>query len=92
MENILKILPIVCTNNYEAKLFAAAFSVAVFGYFRVGEITEGIKQLEDHAVQFKNLEISNKQTLLKFSLQHSKADQRDKGQTIMIEKINPQLI
>ena len=85
LENILKVLPIVCTNNYEAKLFAAAFSVAFFGYFRVGELTEGRKQLQGHAVQFKHLEISNKHTFLKFSLQHSKADQRGKGETIMIE-------
>ena len=81
----MKVLPNVCADNYEAKLFAAAFSVAFFGYFRVGKITEGRNQLVGHAVQFINLEISNKQTFLKFSLQHSKPDQRGKGETIMIE-------
>ena len=82
----MKVLPIVCTNNYEAKLFAAAFSVAFFyGYFRVSEITEGRKQLGGHAVELKNLEISNEQTFLKFYLQHSKLTKRGKGETIVIE-------
>ena len=41
MENILKVLSIVYTNNYETKLFEAALGVAFFGYFKLGEITEG---------------------------------------------------
>ena len=38
LHDIIRILPVVCGSQFEALLFAAAFSVAFFGFFRVGEL------------------------------------------------------
>lgn len=52
LENILKVLLSVCTYNFEAYLFAPAYSVVflVFWILRGGEITEWKNN------QYKNLE------------------------------------
>ena len=39
LEKIILTLPSTCTNSYEADLYAAAFSLAFHGLFRVGELT-----------------------------------------------------
>lgn len=39
LTDILAVLSAVCRDQYEANLFAAAFSFAFFGFLRVGEIT-----------------------------------------------------
>ena len=33
----LAILPAICRDNYEAKMFSAAFTLALFVFLRVGE-------------------------------------------------------
>lgn len=61
LENILDVLPVVFTNTYEAKLFA--YHVTFFGYFRVGEITEGRAKNIQMVMQFS---ITSKFPLAKF--------------------------
>lgn len=39
LKKIMSIVPSICNNIYEAKLFKAAFSLAFYGFFRVGEVT-----------------------------------------------------
>lgn len=38
LNRIINQLPVICCSGYESTLFAAAFSVAYHGFFRVGEI------------------------------------------------------
>jgi hypothetical protein len=39
LQRIVSILPGICFNMYENKLFKAAFTLAYWGLLRVGEIT-----------------------------------------------------
>lgn len=39
LTKVVAILPAICTNLFESKLFKAAYCLAFFGVFRVGELT-----------------------------------------------------
>lgn len=80
---ILGVLPAVCTSHYEASLFAAAFSLAFHGLFRVGELTVGNK-LANHTIQYENIKLWHDR--LELNVQTSKTDQFGKGQTLVISK------
>lgn len=38
LSKIYNVLPAVCHNDFETKLFQASFSLAFFGFLRVGEL------------------------------------------------------
>lgn len=87
LQQLIPVLPSVCTNTYEASLFKAAFTLAFFGFLRVSEIVGqgsrvaggrtglalGDVKLEGHIVMH---------------LQGSKTDQMAKGTKIIIESTN----
>ena len=43
LENIIRALQKVCSNVYERKMYHAAFTIAFFGFMRVGEVTAEAK-------------------------------------------------
>ena len=45
LQRIVSILPGICFNMYENTLFKAAFTLAYWGLFRVGEITLSNKKI-----------------------------------------------
>ena len=86
LSRILQCLPNVCTNNYETKLFAAAYNTAYFGFFRVGEITSINEQTPGHAIQIEDVELDIMNRVVKIKLKHSKVDQLGKSVTVLIKK------
>lgn len=85
LEKLLLILPLVCYNDYEVKLFSAAYSMAFFGFFRVGELTGGSHHNTNHSVRFQDVELFTKHGKLRIILKHSKTDQEGRGEIVIIE-------
>lgn len=84
LSKILSVLPNLTKSLYESNLFGAAFSLAFFGMFRVGEITltrhssvEKILQLSDTYIDSDSIHLF---------LRYSKTDQFGNGTTITITK------
>nr|XP_033817352.1 uncharacterized protein LOC117368118 isoform X1 [Geotrypetes seraphini] len=80
-------LPAVARSRYEVLLFTAAFSLAFFGAFRVGELlvhpadTVGARGLLLRHVQCGDSTVS-------LYLARSKTDQLGRGRTVVLNKIN----
>ena len=80
---IVNALQHVTSNTYEQKLFAAAFSLAFFGFFRVGELV--ITKNNGHQVLKRNdIHINSDEILV--HLRYTKTDQAGKGTQIKIHK------
>jgi hypothetical protein len=45
LHKLIRALPIICSSNYQARLFASAFSLLFFGLLRIGEITTDSKSV-----------------------------------------------
>lgn len=82
LSKILSVLPNLTKSLYESNLFGAAFPLAFFGMFRVGEITltrhssvEKILQLSDTYIDSDSIHLF---------LRYSKTDQFGNGTTITI--------
>lgn len=75
-------MSVVCNNDYETKLFRAAFSIAFHGFMRVGELSVGSKNNQMHTVAIENINIFDNK--LEVLLTSSKTDQVGAGTTICI--------
>jgi len=42
LNNVISTLPLVYNDMYEATLFQTAYTIAFYGFFRVGELTDTI--------------------------------------------------
>lgn len=83
---ILTKLPFALTNiassHYEASLFSTAFSVAFFGFMRIGEIAAKCKKdCTSRLVQFSDLSIADNEC--KLNIRFSKTDQCGKSITLV---------
>ena len=89
LEKIILTLPSTCTNFYEADLFAAAFSLAFHGLFRVDELTvHKCSRIPNKTVlKRENLTLDPVKQLLLINIQHSKTDQVGKGTILQLEKL-----
>ncbi|XP_055996171.1 uncharacterized protein LOC130054184 isoform X1 [Ostrea edulis] len=85
LNQILQSLHLVCTNYYECKLFQAAYTLAFFGFFRVGEMT--VKNQKDlgHAIEYEDITMFTEENKIQIKLKHSKVDQIGEGETITIQ-------
>ncbi|XP_061185480.1 uncharacterized protein LOC133193532 [Saccostrea echinata] len=83
---LINTLPIVCTSSYEASLFSAAFSLAFFGFLRVGEFTVGPRN-SNTALLKNDLIIHESSSYLEVNLRRSKTDQYGKGTQLIIPAI-----
>lgn len=79
-------LQLVCKNNYECSLFAAAYSLAFFGFFRVGEIAVSNKKGIDKVVGIQDISLNRMEGHLTISLRYSKTDQTGNGVSIRLVK------
>ena len=82
---ILSVLPIVCSSHYESEIFTAAYALAYYGLFRVGELTVdsmGTQTGKSHTVQVGDAKIVG--DTLEIYLATSKTDQSGKGVSIHI--------
>ena len=80
-------LPVLCSSSYEACLFKAAFTMAFFGFLRVGEFTTVSKQGSwDNILSPSDVIISGKPAIIEMNIRSSKTDQRGVGTTLQIEQ------
>lgn len=83
LSNIIKTLPVVCYNSYESSLFMAVYTLAFFGFFRVGELTLSKGGNSNNIVGIEDIEVKHKISII-LKLRFSKTDQLGYGQTITI--------
>lgn len=88
LASIISILPRVCFNAYEIRLFAAAFCLAFAAFLRVSEVTSVNKQSTLHALNIKDVLLDAKSESLFLCIRHSKADQFGKGVTMKVSRTN----
>ena len=83
LSEITSVLDKVCSSNYEAIMFAAAFSLSFFGLLRVGEITQpNQKEKIKSVIGIDDIEINkNKINLM---IRCSKTDQQGKSIKLVI--------
>jgi hypothetical protein len=81
LQDIIRILPLVCTNAFETNLFSAAFSLAFYGLLRVGEVTVDTKKGDKHNTI---LSINHNKHSLLLSIRYSKTDQLVKSTVLEI--------
>ena len=55
LRKIVLALPTICLSTYESKLFSSLFTMAFFGFFRVGELVQSSKATIGHALQAENI-------------------------------------
>ena len=84
LKQLLAILPAICRDNYEAKMFSAAFTLAFFGFLRVGEITVCSLKKIGHPLFRRDIELIADDKSVRVTIRHSKTDQVGKGTTIII--------
>lgn len=78
---------IVCTSNYESTLFAAIFTLAFFGFLRVGELVPNSAIDKGHALLFSNIDIYP-ESHIDMRIPHSKTDQNRNGVVLNIAARN----
>lgn len=79
---VLLSLPRVCKTLYEASLFSLAYSLAFYGFFRVGELV--VTQAE-HGLQIRNVQLIDNDQAISLGLQSSKTDQSGAGVVLVLE-------
>ena len=87
LKRIVEICPMICNSAFESLLFRAVFTLAFFGFFRVGELTANSKSSVIHALPFSGLKFTNDKRNLEVYIPHSKTDQSGKGVTVSIAKV-----
>ena len=86
--DLIKILPAVCSSNFEASLFAAAFSVAFFGFFRVGELVSSSGAGLEHVISIADVKFLNDNTLVELGLRSSKTDANAEGAVLALQAVD----
>jgi hypothetical protein len=66
MHKLIRALQIICSSNYEARLFASAFSLLFFALLMVGKITTDSKSIPGcHTIYFENVSFLDEELYLK---------------------------
>ena len=87
LDKILERLAAVCSSSYEACMFKAAFSLAYFGLFRIGELVADSTKNYGHAWTLNDVRISGHESRLVVNIRHAKSDQGGKGNTLELKAI-----
>ena len=83
---ILTMTSAVCRDHYESILFSAAYTLAFFGFFRVGELTihkQGVVDLKVLSIQ--DIKPMHEGAIL-VSIRFSKGDQLGAGTSLKLER------
>lgn len=90
---LVSVLSNVCSSDYEASMFSAAFTLAFFGLLRVGEFTANTyKDESDRPLQIKDIRLLATPPRIQMTIRKSKTDQRGKTFTLVINSAKAQLI
>lgn len=86
LQNILKALTDICYGDFECKLFAAAYSLAYFGLFRVSELAFTSASQSDRPLQYSDILYKKDKTAIFVQIRRSKTNQAGKPIKICIQK------
>lgn len=88
LEGILTKLPVVCLNSFEVMLFKAAYVLAYFGFFRVGEVTVPNKSVVDSnkVLNLEDVSFIDENRSILVNIRFSKTDQLGKGTVLKIKQ------
>ena len=83
LKRLINVLPYVCENSYDQKMYTAAFLLAFFGFLRISEFTATSRRvsLGESDVIIKG---SSPHRRLLLSVRFSKTDQRGAGNVVII--------
>jgi len=85
LEKIISKLPLICNSIYETCLFKAAFTLAFFGFLRIGEFALTTKSAQHKLLQLADVKItSTLPPVAKVRVRFSKTDQLGRGTTLQI--------
>lgn len=84
---ICQMLPNICYNEYEERLFRAAFSLAYFGLLRVGEIVTTDWKQADYALRLDDVNIAKDETSLTLRIRKSKNNHTGKPIVMRISRV-----
>ena len=87
LKKLIGSLTYVCKSSYESSMSASAFSLAFFGFLRVGEFTADKKsECGSHIIQFEDFSFVNSRdsTDLHLNIRSSKTDQTGAMTTLII--------
>lgn len=86
LQQLIGVLHTVCTNAFERRLFAAVFTLAFFGLFRVSEIVGQDQSLPGGRSGLQNDSIRINEDLL-VTVGATKTDQEGRGGVVKIKKV-----
>lgn len=89
LQDLVGILPRVCSSLYEVQLFTAAFSLAFFGALRIGELVSKNKR-GTGGLMFSDVQIAADSVQLHIS--RLKTDQLGKGVEVTLFKVLPETV
>ena len=87
LQQLCLVLPKICFNNYEVKLFTAAYTLAYYGMLRASECVYTSASLADRPLQFSDIQIEGKQLWIK--IRKSKTNQLGKPICLHIPPSKP---
>ena len=85
---IVNSLPMVCSSYFEISLFVAIFTIAFYGFMRVGELVANCKMDHGHALLVSNIRYVGSNNTLEIRIAHSKTDQMGTGTIIALPAVN----
>lgn len=86
LRSIVSKLGAVCFNDYERCLFCTAFTLAFFGFFRVGEITVTKHVYLKNVITIDDIRLDEGNKSLSVHVRFSKTDQTGKGVWLKLVK------
>ncbi|XP_041372721.1 uncharacterized protein LOC121385992, partial [Gigantopelta aegis] len=84
---LVEILPAVCKNPYEIKLFKAALTLAFCGFLRIGEFTVSSNTgIQEEILTKRDIQFNNDCKKMLLRLRYYKTDQSGKGITLAFDQ------
>ena len=84
LERLVTVLTKVCDSKFEQLLFSSIFSLAFFGFLRIGEIADS--SCSDHIIQIDDVQLDKNKDSVTLIIQSSKTDQYGNKQVLEINK------
>ena len=90
LRKIITVLPKVCNSQFEQVLFSSIFSLAFFGFLRIGEITDSAGV--DHTIQVDDVQFDDNKNSVTVTIQSSKTDQYGYNETLQVMKNSDRIV
>lgn len=75
LKNICSVLPLVCFDGFESRLFQAAFILAYFGLFRISELVVTTASQSDRPLRYSDVSFIKMNSVIKITIRYSKTNQ-----------------